>query len=149
MYLSAGISRSSKSHIYCPPPPASLDQFLRAIWGAVSWAIVLILPQINLNLQLSHYAFFLSQQAPPPHHLQKEEKMGTELIISHGCKTKSSWKSLLTRVQGASVLKSTWRTREGVGPREGIGAPSPFPRLHFVCASLPVPVHPCPSSYPS
>ena len=31
--------------------PASLEQFLRAIWGAVSWAAILILPQIKLNLQ--------------------------------------------------------------------------------------------------
>ena len=32
--------------------PASLEQFLRAIWDAISWAIVLILPQIKLNSQL-------------------------------------------------------------------------------------------------
>ena len=36
----------------------SLEQFLRAIWGAVSWAAVLILPQMKLNLQLSCCAFF-------------------------------------------------------------------------------------------
>ena len=28
-------------------PPTSLKQFLRAIWNAVSWGIVLILPQIK------------------------------------------------------------------------------------------------------
>ena len=33
--------------------PASLEQFLRAISDAVSWAAVLILPQIKLNLHLS------------------------------------------------------------------------------------------------
>ena len=36
----------------------TLEQFLRALWNAVSWAIVLILPQIKLNLQLSHCAFY-------------------------------------------------------------------------------------------
>ena len=35
-------------------PPTSLEQFLRAL----SQASVLILPQIKLNLQLSHSAFF-------------------------------------------------------------------------------------------
>ena len=42
--------------------PASLEQFLRAIWDAVSWAAVLILPQIKLNSLLSCCAFFLSRQ---------------------------------------------------------------------------------------
>ena len=37
--------------IYWPYPTAFLKQFLRAIWGAASWAAVLILPQIKLNLQ--------------------------------------------------------------------------------------------------
>ena len=32
--------------------PASLEQFLRAICDAVSWAAVLILPQMKLDLQL-------------------------------------------------------------------------------------------------
>ena len=41
-----------------PFPTTSLEQSLRAIWSAVSWAAVLILPQIQLNLQLSHCAFF-------------------------------------------------------------------------------------------
>ena len=41
---------------------SSLEQFLRAIWGAVSWAIVLTLPQIRLNSQLSQCVFFLSWQ---------------------------------------------------------------------------------------
>ena len=40
------------------PHQISLEQFLRAICGAVFWAAVLTLPQI-LNLQLSHYALFL------------------------------------------------------------------------------------------
>jgi len=43
-----------------PPNPISLEQFLRAMWGAVSQAAVLILPQIKLNPQLSHCAFFFS-----------------------------------------------------------------------------------------
>ena len=47
---------SPKSHIYWPSPTASLEQFLRAIWGAVSWAIVLILPQ---TLKLCFVCLFL------------------------------------------------------------------------------------------
>ena len=38
----------------------SLEQFLRAIWGAVSWAEAFILPQIRHNLQHSCYASFFS-----------------------------------------------------------------------------------------
>ena len=49
----------------------SLDQFLRAIWGADSWTVVLILPQIKLHSQLSCFAFFSQQillylTLPPP-----------------------------------------------------------------------------------
>ena len=40
----------------------SLEQFLRAIWNAISWATVLILPHIKLNAQLSRCAFFFCQQ---------------------------------------------------------------------------------------
>ena len=40
------------------PPTAPLEQSLRAICGAASWAAVLILPQIKLNSQLSHWASF-------------------------------------------------------------------------------------------
>ena len=52
-----------KSHLYWPPstrPPTttSLKQFFRVIWGAVSQAAILILPQIKFNLQLSHCAMF-------------------------------------------------------------------------------------------
>ena len=47
----------SRSHIHCP---ASLEQFLTALWGAVFQAAVLILPQIKLNLQSSCCAFFKS-----------------------------------------------------------------------------------------
>ena len=48
---------SSKSHMYLTFHPNFLEQFLRAIWGAVSWVMVLILPQIKLDCQLSNYAF--------------------------------------------------------------------------------------------
>ena len=44
--------------------PTSSGQFLRAIWNAVSQATVLILPQIKLNSQLSHCAFFFSRWYP-------------------------------------------------------------------------------------
>ena len=37
---------------------SSLEQFLRATWGAVSLAIVLTLPQIRLNSQPSQCVFF-------------------------------------------------------------------------------------------
>ena len=46
------------STIFLVFPPTSLELFLRAIWDAVSWAAVLILPQIKLNLKLSCFAFF-------------------------------------------------------------------------------------------
>ena len=39
-------------------PCTSSEQFLRAIWNAISWAVVLILPQIKFNLPLSRCAFF-------------------------------------------------------------------------------------------
>ena len=81
--------------------------------------------------------FFLSQQAQAPHHLWKKKKIGTELTISHACKTKISWNSLFTGIQSASMLRSIWRSREGGGPGGGgTGAPSPSPRLKFVCAPV-------------
>ena len=43
-------------------PAASLAQCLRAVWGAVSQAAVLILPQIKLNSQLLHCAFKLTYE---------------------------------------------------------------------------------------
>ena len=49
-----------------PFPTTSLEQSLGAIWSAVSWAAVLILPPIKLNSQLStlcFFFFFLSWQA--------------------------------------------------------------------------------------
>ena len=49
-----------QNHIYWPPP-TSVEHFLRAIWEAVSRAILFILPQIKLNSQLLHCAFFFSQ----------------------------------------------------------------------------------------
>ena len=53
-----------KSHKYWPSP--SLEQFVRAIWGAVSWASVLILPQIKLSCT-SHVRFFKSTIQRPIH----------------------------------------------------------------------------------
>ena len=54
-----------KSHLYWHPtsllhPPAttSLEQFFRGIWGSVSQAAILILPEIKFNLLLSHCAIF-------------------------------------------------------------------------------------------
>ena len=62
MCLTACTLPSPKSHIYCSSPSTSSEQFLRAIWGSVSWAAVFILPQIKLNLQLSRCAFLKSWQ---------------------------------------------------------------------------------------
>ena len=45
--------------IYWPSPTATLEQSLRGIWDTASWAAVLILPQIKLNLQLSSCTSFL------------------------------------------------------------------------------------------
>ena len=44
--------------IYWPSPTASLEQSLRALWGAVSQAAVLIWPQIKCNSQCSCCASF-------------------------------------------------------------------------------------------
>ena len=49
---------SLKSCVTLTLPPTSLEQFLRAIWNAVSWTVVLILFQMKLNSQLSHCVFF-------------------------------------------------------------------------------------------
>ena len=54
-----------QNQIYTDLHPTSLGQFLRAIWGAVSLAAVLILPQIKLYSQLSHCAFFFFQSTRP------------------------------------------------------------------------------------
>ena len=50
-----------QNHIYTDLSPASLESFLRPIWNAVSQAVVIILPQIELNSQLSHCAFIFFQ----------------------------------------------------------------------------------------
>ena len=47
-----------QNHLYTEPPP---QQFLKAILNALSWTIVLILPQIKLNLPLLCCVFFKSQ----------------------------------------------------------------------------------------
>ena len=59
MQLIACTPPSQKSYIYWLFP-YHLEQFLRAIWNAVSWVIVFILPQIKLNSPLSHCALFWS-----------------------------------------------------------------------------------------
>jgi len=51
--------------IYWPSPSATLEQSLRAIWDAASWAAVLILPQVKLNFQLSSCTSFFSRQFDP------------------------------------------------------------------------------------
>ena len=59
--LTARIPASLKSYIILTFSPTSLEQFLWAIWNALSWAIVLTLTQIRLNSQLSRCAFFFSR----------------------------------------------------------------------------------------
>ena len=44
--------------IYWLSPTDTLEQSLRAIWDAASWAAVLILPQTKLNTILKLYMFF-------------------------------------------------------------------------------------------
>ena len=61
-----------QNHIYTDPLPTSLKQSLRAIWNAVSWAVVLVLPQIKLNWQLSWCAFFFQST-----HFKGEVREGT------------------------------------------------------------------------
>ena len=48
--------------IYWYSLTTSLEQFLGAIWSAISQAAVLILPQVKFNSQLSCCASFFSQQ---------------------------------------------------------------------------------------
>ena len=52
-------SSFTKNLIYWLSPTADLEQSLRAIWDAASWAAVLILSQIKLNSQLSSCTSFL------------------------------------------------------------------------------------------
>ena len=54
---------SPKSHTYWPFP-ASLEPLPRPVWNAVSQAVDIILPQIELNSQLSHCAFIFFQLTP-------------------------------------------------------------------------------------
>ena len=50
-----------QNFVYWLSPTASLEQSLRAIWEAASWAAGLILPQIKLNSQLSSCVSFFSR----------------------------------------------------------------------------------------
>ena len=49
-----------KSYIILTFPPYPSEQFLRAIWDTVPWAILLSCPQMKCNYQLSDYAFLKS-----------------------------------------------------------------------------------------
>ena len=65
MCFTVRIPSSPKSHIYWPSCSVSLEKYLRAIIGIVFQAEVLILPQIKLNLQLSHCVFFYVNTREP------------------------------------------------------------------------------------
>ena len=73
-------------------PLVSLELFLRAIWGAVSQAAVLILPQIKLNLQFSHCAFFKVNilHLSSPSILKSSEMLSGFFLVSQVCR-KSPW----------------------------------------------------------
>ena len=56
----------SPNLIYCLSPTAALEQSLRALWDAASWAAVLNLPQIKLNSQFSSCtSFFINSTYRP------------------------------------------------------------------------------------
>jgi len=52
-----------QNHIYTDSTPTSLEQFLRAIWGAISQAIVFTLPPIKYNSKLSCYREFRKENS--------------------------------------------------------------------------------------
>ena len=52
-----------QNHINTDTTPTSLEQFLRAIWGAISQAIVLTLPPIKYNPKLSCYRGFRKENS--------------------------------------------------------------------------------------
>ena len=64
-------------------PSISLEQFLRAIWGAVSQAAVLILPQIKLNFNSQVVYFFLSWQ-PHTYSVQFSCSVLSDTLQFHG-----------------------------------------------------------------
>ena len=55
-----------QSYVYTHLPFTSLKQFLRAIWNAISWAIVFILHQVKLTSQLLCGPFFFFFQSTHP-----------------------------------------------------------------------------------
>lgn len=57
MCMFACIRPSSQNHVYPDLPAASLQQLLRAISGAATLTMILILPQTELSSQLSQCAF--------------------------------------------------------------------------------------------
>ena len=79
-----------QNHIYPDLPP--LEQFLRAIWNAVSQAIILILPQIKLNSHIVLFFFFLGWQGQP--------QIGTH----HGCLP-----SISTRIKSCAAAAADFQ----------------------------------------
>ena len=59
MFAWLHVSPFTKITYILTSPAHFSEQFLRDIWEAEPWAIVLILSQVKLNSQLSHCAFFL------------------------------------------------------------------------------------------
>ena len=137
MGLIAGTPSSPKSHIYCLLS-ASLEQFLRAIWGAVSWAIVLILPQIKLNLKLSHYALFFFKSTSPSSPPSVKEKEDRDWINNQSCLQNQDFLKFF--IHGGSECFCVEEHMEVQGGqwswRGATGALSPSPRLKFVCAPV-------------
>ena len=73
---------SPKSHTWWPIHPASLEQFLRAIWGAVFWAAVLTLPQIKLKLQHLCGAFFKVDIGTKNNFIQRHWSENDRIILN-------------------------------------------------------------------
>ena len=67
---------------YCPSLTTSLEQSLRATGGAVHQAVVLILPQIKLNSQLSRCASFLVDNPNGIHSLIRSFSNGSRFDLS-------------------------------------------------------------------
>ena len=87
-------------------PTTSLERFLRAIWGAVSWTAILILPQTNLNSQPSHCTYFFSRQYHvwwPLNWVLSDEK-----LVRWGM----GWRTLQSEGEHGEAHESTWSFQE-------------------------------------
>ena len=91
-------------------PAASLKQFLRAIWGAVSQASVLTLPPNKTYLATLILSIFLSWHPLSSHELRLREFKGT-LKFTHivSSKAKNPWS--VSRVWAPTTSELKWNTK--------------------------------------